>query len=77
MSWIKNLIKSILRALLVLILFVLLSPGFVITIPGNNNVIDFISYTTSLLAIIIHSIIFTITFFSIDYLVSTLIFPLF
>jgi hypothetical protein len=77
MSWVSSLIKSGLRAIFIMILFIVLSPGLILTVPGTKGAVDFMARTTSIVAIILHAVAFTITFFGIDYLVSTLIFSLF
>lgn len=42
------------------VLFVLLSPGLLIQIPGHNRVVEFGSFRTSGASIFIHSIIYFI-----------------
>ncbi|KMZ58121.1 hypothetical protein ZOSMA_7G01520 [Zostera marina] len=41
-----------------LVLFILLSPGLLIQIPGKGRIVEFGSFQTSGVAIVVHSIFF-------------------
>ncbi|TMX05903.1 hypothetical protein EJD97_000037 [Solanum chilense] len=40
------------------VLFVLLSPGLLFQLPGNNRAVEFANFQTSGLSILIHTILF-------------------
>lgn len=44
------------------LLFVLLSPGLLLTIPGSNGMVNFASGATSIPAVIVHAIVFAVVF---------------
>ncbi|KAL6011594.1 hypothetical protein ACLOJK_002042 [Asimina triloba] len=40
------------------VLFVLLSPGLLFQLPGNNRIVDFGNFQTSGISILVHTIIY-------------------
>jgi len=54
-------VNIIIVIILSTILFGILQPGNIITVPGNNKIIDFMSRKTNLKAIIVHPLIYLFT----------------
>jgi hypothetical protein len=47
-----------LKSLLPVVLFVLLSPGVLLTIPGSSSPVDLVSSRTSRSAVVVHALVF-------------------
>ncbi|XP_024378021.1 uncharacterized protein [Physcomitrium patens] len=45
------------------ILFVLLSPGLLLQIPGDDRPIEFTNQRTSIASIVVHAVVFTLVFY--------------
>lgn len=50
------------------ILFVILSPGLLLQIPGDERPVEFTNNRTSLKSIIVHAIVFAVLFFLLQWL---------
>jgi hypothetical protein len=45
------------------ILFVLLSPGLLLQIPGDDRPVEFTNQRTSIVSIVVHAVVFTLLFY--------------
>ncbi|CAM6111824.1 unnamed protein product [Calypogeia fissa] len=52
------------------ILFIILSPGLLLQIPGDERPVEFTNNRTSLSSIIVHAIVFAILFFALEWAFS-------
>ncbi len=54
--------KQVMNILVPVVLFILLSPGFLLTIPASSNGL-FMSNQTSISSIFVHAIVFALVYF--------------
>ncbi|CAI5467744.1 unnamed protein product [Closterium sp. Yama58-4] len=57
---------SWLTLLLIVVLFIVLSPGLLLQIPGDNQPIEFRNWRTSLASVLVHAVVFFILLLLID-----------
>jgi hypothetical protein len=76
MNW-SDIITSLILILISIILFVLLQPGSIITIPGNSQLINFGPGETNFKAVILHTIIFGIALSAMVIFYTIIIKPIF
>lgn len=73
----SNIIKSIIRTIFIIIIFIFMTPGFLFLVPGDNNWINFAPFKITVWNALIAATLFAIVFFGTDFLLSSLIFTLF
>ncbi|CAI7763817.1 unnamed protein product [Closterium sp. NIES-53] len=57
---------SWLTLLLIVVLFIVLSPGLLLQIPGDTQPIEFRNWRTSLASVLVHAVVFFILLLLID-----------